>query len=58
MLILVKIGDFGQKSAGFIGVCGCWILSEIEGSGSTNVRLDFSDFGDWSLLSDLVVSCI
>ena len=47
VLIFVKIGDFGQKSADFIRVCGCVILSEIEGGGSTNVRLDFSDFGDW-----------
>ena len=47
MLILSKIGDFGQKSAGFIRVYRCVDLSENEGSGSTNVRLDFSDFGDW-----------
>ena len=39
------MGRFGQKSAGFIRVWGCGILSEIGGSGSTNVRLDFSDFG-------------
>ena len=58
MLILVKIGDFGQKSAGFIRVCGCWVLSEIEGGGSANVRLDFSDFGDWWLFWDLGVSYI
>ena len=58
MLILVKIGDFEQKYAGFIRVCGCTDLSEIEGNGSTNVRLDFSDFGDWSLFEDLGVSYI
>ena len=45
--IFVKIGDFGHKSAGFIRVCGCEVLCKIEGGGSTNVRLDFSDFGDW-----------
>ena len=58
MPILVKIGDFGQKSAGFIRVCGCLVLSGIEVGGSTNVRLDFSDFGDWWNLSAFGVSYI
>ena len=58
MLILVKISDFGQKSAGFIRVCECWDLSENEGGGSTNVRLDFSDFGDWWVLGELGLNYI
>ena len=43
--ILIKMGGFGQKNAGFIRVWGCGVLSGIEGCGSTNFRLDFSDFG-------------
>ena len=43
--ILSKMGHFGQKSAGFIRVWRCVILSDIDSSGSTNFRLDFSDFG-------------
>ena len=58
MLIFVKTSDFGQKSAGFIRVCVCVVLRENECSGSTNVRLDFSDFGDWSTFGNLGVSYI
>ena len=45
VFILINLDTFEQKSAGFIRVWGCGILSENEGSGSTNSRLDFSDFG-------------
>ena len=45
MSILSEIEHFGEKSAGFIRVWRCGILSGIEGGGSTNFRLDFSDFG-------------
>ena len=40
-----KMGHFGEKNAGFIRFWGYVILSEIDGCGSTNFRLDFSDLG-------------
>ena len=39
-----QFGHFGQKSARFIRVWGCVILSEKWVCGLTNVRLDFSVF--------------
>ena len=56
--ILSKMGHFGQKSAGFIRVWRCGILSEIEGGGSTNFRLDFSDFGGPEVFEEVGGRCI